>query len=272
MAGAYKIMLKKQIAMAARNRMCRETHQSDVHFKKGEQVLYWQPAAGRLKDAPPTANDDALPAHDAPADDGAPMDRTVKKLMQPWTGPHLITRQVDDNYFEFVHSSSGQTLTSHVNRLVRFFPWSDDLPSTSPEYDTARAWKTSGDIMPGATVLITAPTTDLSNRHQNPVPFRIGRISTLPDREATTTRITVHWYGNKGSNARGSYRPAWRTPSGSIYFSTKMHNKVDVAHESALPRKSVIIHSFPLLPALRLPNPVLRAAQASGRTAFDLFD
>jgi hypothetical protein len=81
MAGTYKIMLKNQIAMAARNRMCRETHHSDVHFKKGEQVLYWQPATGQLKDAPPTANDDALPAHDSPADDGAPMDRTVKKLM-----------------------------------------------------------------------------------------------------------------------------------------------------------------------------------------------
>jgi hypothetical protein len=65
-----------------------------------------------------------------------------------------------------------------VNRLVRFFTWSDELPSTSPEYVTARTWKTSDDIMPGATVLITAPTTDLNNRHQAPVPFRLGRVST----------------------------------------------------------------------------------------------
>jgi hypothetical protein len=39
-------MIKNQTAMATRNRLCRETHQQDVAFNSGEQVLYWQPSAG----------------------------------------------------------------------------------------------------------------------------------------------------------------------------------------------------------------------------------
>jgi hypothetical protein len=40
-AAAYEVMIKNQTAMAHRNRLCRETHQQDVGFKSGEQVLYW---------------------------------------------------------------------------------------------------------------------------------------------------------------------------------------------------------------------------------------
>jgi hypothetical protein len=82
----------------------------------------------------------------------------------------------------------------------------------------------------------------------------------------------VHWYGNRASNARGSYRPAWRRPDNSIYYRNTPQHLDDVAHSYSLLRVHVILHSFPLLPSLRLPNGVLRAAQTSGRSLFDLFE
>jgi hypothetical protein len=59
-AEAYRMMLKNQTVVATRNRLCRETFQTDVIFNPGEQVLYWQPASGKAKSSEPSHNDDAL--------------------------------------------------------------------------------------------------------------------------------------------------------------------------------------------------------------------
>jgi hypothetical protein len=264
---AYKALIANQTDMATRNRLCRDTHQQDVAFNPGEQVLYWQPASGKPSFGP-SQNDDLLGSSDAPADDGRPMANAAKKHMHPWTGPHVITRGVDDNHFEFLHSKTGRTVTSHLNRLTRFFPWSDDLPSPSPEFDAERKWKTSGDIPADSTVLVEVVT----NTNTSLVPFRVGRLISIASHPDQDGRITVQWLGNRSDNARGTYRPSWRTPSSRIYYSNTPTHQVDVPHATSLLRHHVILHSFPLLASLKLPNGVLRAAQSSGRSLFPLFE
>jgi hypothetical protein len=71
-------------------------------------------------------------------------------------------------------------VTSHLNRLVRFYPWSDDLPSTSPDFVTERAWLASGEIPVYSTVLVTVN----DDKANSIIPFRIGRLITHPNSPA----------------------------------------------------------------------------------------
>jgi hypothetical protein len=100
-AANYKAMIKKQTAMATRNRLCRETHEQDVPFKSGEQVFYWQPSAG--ESSTDSKNDDYSSSSTAVADDGQPLGNAKKKHTHPWTGPHTIMRGIDSNNFKFMH-------------------------------------------------------------------------------------------------------------------------------------------------------------------------
>jgi hypothetical protein len=267
-AALYKAMIKNETAMATRNRLCRETHQQDVAFKSGEQVLYWQPSAG--KSSVNSKNDDHSSLSAAAVDDGQPLGNAKKKHTHPWTGPHTIMRGIDSNNFEFMHCKTDRPVISHLKRLVRFYPWSSDLPSTSPDFDAERHWKASGEIPAHSTVLVTV-TEDIVN---SVVPFRMGRLTSDNDGEDQSgpERVIVHWHGNTAQNVRGAYRPAWRRPDGIVYYRGTPNHLVDVAHRSSLLRSHVIIHSFPLLPTLHLPNGVMRTAQNSGRSIFDIFE
>jgi hypothetical protein len=199
------------------------------------------------------------------------MPNAAKKHMQPWSGPHTITGAIDEMHFKFIYSRMGRSVTSYLNRFVRFYPGSDELPSTSPDFDSECAWRASGEIPVDSTVLVEIN----DDKANSIIPFLVGRFITHPnspskENASDPDRISVHWYGNRASNARGSYRPAWRRPDNSISYRSTPQHLVDVAYSSSLLRVYVILHSFPLLPSLRLPNGVLRAAQTSGRSLFDL--
>lgn len=134
------------------------------------------------------------------------MGNAKKKHTHPWTGLHTIMRSIDSNNFEFMYWKTNRPVISHVNRLVRFYPWSSDLPSTSPDFDTERHWKASGEIPAHSTVLVTV-TEDIVN---SIIPFRMGRLTSDNDNEDQfgPKRVVVHWHGNTAQNVRGAYRPA----------------------------------------------------------------
>jgi hypothetical protein len=172
---------------------------------------------------------------DAAADDGQPLGNAEKKHAHPWTGPHTFMRDIDSNNFEFRHCKTGRSVISHLNRLVRFYPWNSDLPSTSPDFGAEGHWKASGEIPVHSTVLVTV-TEDIVN---SVVPFRMGRFTSSEDsgeEQHGPKRVVVHWYGNMAQNVRGAYRPAWCRPNGTMYYRDTPNHLVDVAHRSSLLR------------------------------------
>jgi hypothetical protein len=70
-------------------------------IKRGGQVLYWQPSAG--KSSTNTKNDDYSRSSAGTAEDGQPLGNAKKKHTHPWTGPHTIMRGIDSKNFEFIH-------------------------------------------------------------------------------------------------------------------------------------------------------------------------
>ena len=256
MAAAYKEVIKRQHAGAQGNQLCRVPYHMDVNFKVGDSVLYWQPSSSKQKTDGPH--------HDTSESTTTKAPNSVPGKWKPqWTGPHVVTRRHNKNHFEFESAESAKKVLAHVNRLCHFYPWSDSLPSTSPELDARTTWTMGGVPDPESLMIIDLDMED--------VPFGVGKMTGFTN----TGHIEFVWMGNKMENARGTFKPGWVTADNEYYYDDSKRHKshrayTGTASETTLKAECVILHGFKLTPALKLPIPVLRAVSSSGRTTWSL--
>ena len=217
-----------------------------VNYQPGDYVLYWQPGS------------DKSSSSNATIDKEEPL-VLPNKWTNRWTGPHRIRGRHNDNLYEFVHCKTGEVIKAHVNRLCIFHPWSDDLPSTSPDADEELPWSVSGRASAGE-FFITA-LEDCENW-----PFAVGRVTGL--RGENGDMIDFVWYSNSTDNIRGVMKPGWRKPDGSIYYDDKRDEMADVPYTgkhsgTVVTHSDLIVRGFSLTATKRLPKSVLRVVSAS---------
>ena len=247
---AYKLVVKNQQKMADRNRLCREKYHTNVTYNPGELVLYWQPGK-------PSKRSENLD------EDSSVLTTTPKKWTSAWTGPHKIIKQFNGNTYDFASSDTGEVVRSNVNRLARFFPWSDELPSTSPELDTVRRFNVGGTVSTGSFFVLTLEDSN--------VPFGVGRLQGV----RTNGSLRFQWYSNARDNVRGTFLPGWMREDGTVYYSRERDHRThkpctDVHSNTESTMEHVVLHGFDLTDGHRLPVPVLRGVALSGRVDWDM--
>ena len=245
---AYTDTIRRQTAMAARNRTCREERSRKVNYKPGDSVLYWQPGIGLSQnDAPPRQ-------HDAEV---TPVNTTPKKWSNKWSGPHEVVRSEGGNHYIIRHCHTAQDIKAHVNRLCAFYPWSDDLPSTSMDLDSQPSWKVGGQVDIGSLIII--PLQDST------CPFGVARLLATNNKGIFKFR----WLSNRADNVKGTFQPGWLTKSGECYYADRKRHKSHAPYlstnsDTKISAKDIILHGFDLTDGLRIPAPVLRAVSKSG--------
>ena len=170
-----------------------------------------------------------------------------------WTGPHKIIEAITGTggrHYRIQHTKRGAFKT-HVNKLIKFNPWNDNITSTSAWLDGNRGfcqgeWASEGS-------LIIVPLLE-------PYPFGIGRITkSNPD-----GKVQYQWLGNDRNNVRQTLKPGWTTKKGDkIYYSDKKrakdHTPYNGHDDVPIHQRDIVIHSFELTKAGMLPKHVLRA-------------
>ena len=125
MSNMYKHVRAQQQKMAKRNQA--RTTDNKIELKlipedkpnniKGDMVIFWEPRhIKHLK-----------------ADDISVLDasKAPKKWTPVWTGPHRVIGKNSTNNYVIFHREKSKPINTHVNRLLKFEPWSKQIESTS---------------------------------------------------------------------------------------------------------------------------------------------
>jgi hypothetical protein len=232
MTTAYAHAISQQERISTLNRQRFEQGHRAVIYTVGDHVLYWEPTQSKLI---------------------APSKQVYNAWKPRWIGPHLITHVAPGKYgdrYTMAHVDRTTSITDiKSDRLCPFQPWSDALPSTSPELDSpSRSFKIGTWCQPGSLFVIPLA---------RPWPFGIGKVLTTED-DGT---ITFQWYSTIGFQANSNYLPSWW--DGAAKYDAPEPNDIShvpytgVHEQMLLTQRDLIFHSFALtdsgylLPQLR---------------------
>ena len=185
MHAMYDVIRRRQHAMAARNQIRRAKSCEEVEYEPGDSVLYYQP------DQQPHANVSEHRRFTAPA-----------KWTSMWTGPHRITAKAGKNSYHIRDGRTGLIREKcSVRSLWPYCPWSDIIPSTSPDIDKAYPWTVGGRVRKGSLFAVAADPSKGT--------FWIGR--TLAD--DVGGHLFFQWYSNaanaKNDTSKDPFWPGW---------------------------------------------------------------
>ena len=248
MAEAYKHVREVQAKYAEKNRIRRSAKAIDVKFKiarpednvKGDLVLYWEPRQTKKL----FNEDDAegQQATDAPG-----------KWRPRWTGPHEIIGVDEDTegrHYTFLHGTKAIRMRSHVNKLIKFTPWSNKIASTSAWLDGNQGYRTGDWAQKGELIIVPL---------ERPYPFGIACITEAPP----NGQISYQWYGNIDNKVEGIIKPGWLDANGKIYYADKKkcssHRPYEGQETTPMHQRDIVIHDFKLTQRGHLSTNVLRA-------------
>ena len=249
----YNRVRIQQEKQSAANLRYRNQRQKDVLFQPDDYVLLWEQETNNGKFA--------LPG----------------KFQNRFTGPHRVLKACSNgvNYW-ISHAGRGIAEKKHVNRLLPYRPWSDDVVDTSSfghalpddREECARTKKrrrclVSCDV--GDMILIPAAVPGQRKRkRQQRCPawdvFRVGKVLSIQDDE-----LTVRWYTSFDDDAFGSFLPMWyEPPNGDAYPADSPRRAGDLPvtnmeTKDTVARVNVVFAGFRLLPGGALPRPFLKA-------------
>ena len=224
-----------------------------VEHNIGDLVLYWEPAQ-------PKTMQTALQRLTNVVATKAP-----KKWKTNWTGPHEITGKTPNQtgfHYVFYHRQRGIEMTTHVNKLSLFEPWSEGIMSTSADIDGKTLYKSGSWVPDGALVVVPLLA---------PYPFGIAKLlSCDPDGD-----MVLQWLGNSRDAPHGTFELGWletaKRRSGAARRRATTHvHYADAPRRGSVPyttksddlcmnQRDVLIHGFELTSGGRLPAPLLRA-------------
>ena len=249
MEKAYEFVRETQLKAAERNRQRRlaTQYQKDLEFDVGDLAMFWEPKQKKLLE-------------------GDDMGVDVEAVIAPgrwtanWTGPHKVVGKSPDesgHRYSFWHENRKVKIPTHINKLSKFVPWSEDQPSTSAWLDGKMGFEVGGRVSVGS--LIAIP---LQGDHQ----YGIAKVlATKPD-----GLVEYQWYGNAKNDLTKPIHPGWtRSRHPKIYYAAKKQhpmNKEYIGHDLVKVRHGdVIVHGFSLSKASKLSETVKTAIETDIR-------
>ena len=243
MHAMYDVIRRRQHTMAARNQARRAKSCEEVEYEVGDTVLYYQP------DQQPHANTNKASKFSAPA-----------KWTSMWTGPHRITAKCGKNSYHIRDGRTGLIREKcSVRSLWPYCPWSDAVPSTSPDIDKAYPWVVGGRVKKGSLFAVAADPAKGT--------FWIGR--TLSD--DVGGHLYFQWYSNPANNKNGTsndpFWPGWTNPAKSTEIwkrdQTKAHKTplTSADTKTTITSWDCIAHGFELTTTGKIPAPLRRHIQ-----------
>ena len=221
---------------------------TDVVYRPGDSVLYWQPLQpGHVR----------APEDEPDRGEDYKVDREVLtsapgKWKLRWTGPHKVLRRTGRNTYDIRDGRSDLILSGvHVDTLHHFNPWSDEQPSTSPEIDRVLPWKFGGPVAEGNMLAVC----------MHGGAFAIGKLV----RMRKGGRPVWQWYGNAKelwAPLQTTFKPGWLDAWDRKYYGPQRgeKDKPFLANERGnVSLDDIIMHGFSLTDKARLPANVRRA-------------
>jgi hypothetical protein len=141
-----------------------------------------------------------------------------------------------------------------------FNPWSEELPSTSYEFDPARGYQIGG--LPTIGEFVVTPA-------RAPYPFIVGKVINY----TADGSIKIHQYGNPKGTHRASFHPAWiRNITDTIaVFEAEAPHVSWHRRQFNIRRSDITIRGFQLTPiGKNIPRHILRAISASASIPWTL--
>jgi hypothetical protein len=212
-----------------------------ITFDIGDHILFWEPRQGLSGTTSAKAEDKwtTMPP---------------SKWSYNWSGPFRITSKTPDASgfrYTFWHDERGKNLSTHVNKLALFEPWSTGILSTSSQIDSKRAYLTGQWVEVGELVILPM---------LPPYPFGMGRVLMCAEDGA----LVVHWYSNSTHDPNGAFLPGWVNDNDDVYYAEHRKKASHKAYtnekdEMDANQRDVAMHSFDLTDARKAPKPLLRA-------------
>jgi hypothetical protein len=241
LAKAYKAVYAQQAKIAEANRARRDKRMSQASFDVGELVLYWQPRRGQIEGK---ATDD--------------FDKTETRVPQKWTakwtGPHEVLSRISDNTYVFLDARRGTEITTHVNRIFAFHPWSEEILSTSAELDETRDWLVGGRASAGSLIAF-----GLEGTHAVGVGRMLGELA--------DGSIDFQWIGNRAYNVKADKQlPGWINRNGEVYWAEDRRSSGHKAYtgsddQTVIDHRNLYAHGFKLTAKGRIGAAVWRVIQ-----------
>ena len=216
-----------------------------LEFNVDDNVLYWQPQQSMHLRKGVVAKATETPV------------KKPTKWTPKWTGPHVITAKTESasGYtYTFFHANWAVPVSTHVNRLTFYQPWSDTVADTAPSSTVDRPYLRGECADAGSLVVVPLG---------RPYPFGLGRITEVLE----DGYLLIRWYGNESNRPQGTYLPGWKaTRRGgerTVYYADARKRSVDTPYMTSddgvcLHQRDITIHSFALTNTFRLSTPLLR--------------
>jgi hypothetical protein len=253
-AAIYKLVRVNQAKIAAANQARSNLNKATVTFTAedkenditGDLVLFWEPQQTKM------LKDDSASVLDA--------SKAPKKWTPVWTGPHAVVEKISANQYRIFHRKRAERVKTHVNRLVIFHPWSTSVVSTS-EWEGIHAYRTGEWANEGALIIVPL---------LPPHPFGVAKL-TKANRDGS---IEFQWWTNEREDIRSTIQPGWISGQGKngepiVYYH---YERKDEGHppfmghvDLPMTQKDIVVHSFELTAAKKVPMVVLKAVDEDYR-------
>ena len=256
---AFLTVRRRQEMASLANAERRDENRFQVKYQEGDPVFYHEPSASS-----------ATGSSVRPAILIRERGKVGKKYQFPWSGPHMINRQVSPNSYEIYHTDRRQLVIANVDSLDLYHPFSPiEVPLTESAVNTAEA---RTDKMHEAEDIRLLQTGDLCITYRREADFEplsvVKFIKPLED-----GNVLVQWYGNTSllwyidvRMLKQKWHPGWYDPKDrKFYFSSsKMyHNHPTFTNELSqeiIKMENIILFGFNLNPNLKLPREVANRA------------
>jgi hypothetical protein len=250
-ANTYKIVRETQAKAARLNQTRNNQKQRAITFTPedkeqgitGDLVLFYEPQQTKL-----LTDSSVLDASKAP-----------RKWTPVWTGPHTIVQREGDNHYRLFHRGKSARIKTHVNRLIRFYPWSDDVISTS-DWEDIHAYRSGEWANEGALIIVP---------FLPPHPFGVAVLT----KAFKDGNIEYQWWGNAADNIRQPQEPGWTSSRSGrvedVYYQQEARDPGDEPYAGHLQvpmtQTNIVVHSFELTKNGKLPMVVLKAVDEDYR-------
>jgi hypothetical protein len=250
---AYEQVVRQQAKIATRNQLIANGLARHVSFEVKDEVLFWEPS-----------NTPFVPSAEDPSK--AAKGHLHIRWKNNWSGPHTVTgRTRSDGTHDYSYTIHHRDRVVNVdniraNRLMLFNPWSEELPSTSYEFDPARGYQIGG--LPTIGEFVVTPA-------RAPYPFIVGKVINY----TADGSIKIHQYGNPKGTHRASFHPAWiRNITDTIaVFEAEAPHASWHRRQFNIRRSDITIRGFQLTPiGKNIPRHILRAISASASIPWTL--